>query len=85
MCIGSNFADYCKSGFLFLYAHLRVLIRFIMLANDEIKAMKFLGAGVYTNFTTTIHNAGDMEIIDAYLAGPKGHRLEVKFHYIKEY
>lgn len=39
-------------------------------------------AGVYTNFTTTIHEHGDMSLKDSYLAGPKGGRLLVKFHRI---
>ena len=44
--------------------------------------MKFLVAAVYANFTTSIHDHGSMELQDAYLAGPKGHRLEIKFHKI---
>lgn len=43
-------------------------------------AVKYLFGAVYTNFTTTIHDHGDMEASDGYLAGPKGHRLELKFH-----
>jgi hypothetical protein len=42
--------------------------------------MKWVVGSIYTNFTTTIHDHGDMELIDNYLAGPKGHRLEIKFH-----
>lgn len=45
--------------------------------------MKFLAAGVYASFRTTLQDAGDMELLDAYLAGPKGHRLEIKFHFLK--
>ncbi|KAK4942004.1 hypothetical protein LTR10_018185 [Elasticomyces elasticus] len=44
-----------------------------------INSIKYLFGGVYTNFTTTIHDHGDMTPIDNYLAGPKGHKLEVKF------
>ena len=46
--------------------------------------MKFLFASVYVNFTTTIYDSGDMEAIDSYLSGPKGHRLEIAYHIIKE-
>jgi hypothetical protein len=42
--------------------------------------MKYLVAAVYAHFTTSIHDHGDMELLDSYLAGPKGHRLELKFH-----
>ncbi|KAK5048689.1 hypothetical protein LTR84_005780 [Exophiala bonariae] len=49
-------------------------------SNFAYYSMKFLAAGVYTNYTTTIHDHGDMELQDSYLAGPNGHRLEVKFH-----
>ncbi|CAH0019308.1 unnamed protein product, partial [Clonostachys rhizophaga] len=35
---------------------------------------------VYSNCTPTIHDhGGNMTLIDAYLAGPKGHRLQIKF------
>lgn len=44
--------------------------------------MKYLVATVYSNFTTSIHDHGSMELQDGYLAGPKGHRLELKFHNI---
>lgn len=46
----------------------------------KIPAIKFFFATVYSNFTTTVHDHGAMEPSDGYLAGPKGHRLEVKFH-----
>ncbi|OQE44575.1 hypothetical protein PENCOP_c002G07222 [Penicillium coprophilum] len=46
-------------------------------------SMKFLFAGIYSNFTTTIHDHGDMEPSDGYLAGPIGHRLELKFHLVE--
>jgi hypothetical protein len=46
--------------------------------------MKHNVGSVYTNFTTTIHDHGDMTLIDAYLAGPKGHRLEIKFERVQE-
>ncbi|KIV95020.1 hypothetical protein PV10_02727 [Exophiala mesophila] len=48
--------------------------------NVAIYSIKFLFASVYTNFTTSIHDCGDMTPIDNYLAGPKGHRVEIKFH-----
>ncbi|KAF4973694.1 hypothetical protein FSARC_83 [Fusarium sarcochroum] len=42
-------------------------------------SMKNVVAGIYTNYTTTLHDHGSMELEDAYLAGPKGHKLELKF------
>ncbi|KAF9891228.1 hypothetical protein FE257_004792 [Aspergillus nanangensis] len=45
--------------------------------------IKFLVASVYGNFTTSIHDHGSMELLDAYLAGPKGHRLEIKFDHVE--
>ncbi|KAK5203321.1 hypothetical protein LTR41_010964 [Exophiala xenobiotica] len=53
-------------------------------SNFAYYSIKFLAAAVYTNFTTTIHDHGNMELIDAYLAGPKGHRLETKFYPVDE-
>ncbi|VUC37124.1 unnamed protein product [Clonostachys rosea] len=47
-------------------------------------SMKHNVGSVYSNFTTAIHDHGDMTLIDAYLAGPKGHRLEIKFERIQE-
>ncbi len=41
--------------------------------------MKHAVGSIYTNFETSIHETGDMELIDAYLAGPKGHKVEIKF------
>lgn len=41
--------------------------------------MKYLVSTVYANFTTAIHSNGDMDLLDAYLAGPKGYRLEIMF------
>ncbi|KAJ5798629.1 cytochrome P450 [Penicillium pulvis] len=43
-------------------------------------SIKYFFGSVYSNFTTTIHDHGDMEASDGYLAGPKGHCLELKFH-----
>ncbi|OJJ42395.1 hypothetical protein ASPZODRAFT_1313769 [Penicilliopsis zonata CBS 506.65] len=48
-------------------------------SNFAFYSMKYLVAAIYANFTTTIHDHGDMDLLDAYLAGPKGHRLEIKF------
>jgi hypothetical protein len=45
--------------------------------------MKNVIGSIYTNYTTTIHEHGSMELEDAYLAGPKGHRLEIKFHRVR--
>jgi len=42
-------------------------------------AMKHTIVAIYTNFRTSIHDHGDMEIGDGYLAGPKERRLELKF------
>ncbi|KAI0174935.1 cytochrome P450 [Pestalotiopsis sp. NC0098] len=47
-------------------------------------SIKFLVSSVYANFTTTIHDHGDMEPNDGYLAGPKVHRLEISFHRIHD-
>ncbi|KAJ6099140.1 hypothetical protein N7467_000675 [Penicillium canescens] len=49
-------------------------------SNFAYYSMKYLVAAVYAHFTTSIHDHGDMELLDSYLAGPKGHRLELKFH-----
>lgn len=77
MCIGVNFAYYCE-----LNIHLYIYIG--QPFADKTLAMKFLATAVYTNFTTSIYDHGDMELLDAYLAGPKGHRLEIKFHSVDE-
>jgi hypothetical protein len=45
--------------------------------------MKYLIASIYTNYRTTIHDHGDMDAVDAYMSGPKGHRLELKFHRVE--
>lgn len=71
MCIGSHFAYYCTSCIFFVLLGLTLTYK---------TAMKFLIASIYTNFTTSLHDHGDMELIDAYVAGPKGHRVEVIFH-----
>ncbi|KAL1619277.1 hypothetical protein SLS56_010220 [Neofusicoccum ribis] len=74
MCIGSNFAMYCEP---FSY-----LISLQVLANcyASLPAMTSALAGVYTNFTTIIHEHGDMELMNSYLAGPKDGKLLLKFH-----
>ncbi|TVY70395.1 Cytochrome P450 3A12 [Fusarium oxysporum f. sp. cubense] len=41
-------------------------------------SMKNVVGSVYTNFTTEVHDHGSMALEDAYLAGPEGHRLELK-------
>lgn len=74
MCIGSNFAFYCKylamyTNFSHRYSHI-----------DFLLVMKFLVGGVYANFTTTIADSGAMDLLDGYIAGPIGHRLELNFH-----
>lgn len=46
--------------------------------------MKNVVGSVYTNFTTMLYDHGSMKLEDSYLAGPAGHRLEVKFKRIKE-
>ncbi|KAL4960189.1 cytochrome P450 [Aspergillus stella-maris] len=51
-------------------------------SNFAYYSMKYLVATVYANFTTTIHDHGSMELQDSYLAGPKGHRLELMFHHL---
>lgn len=73
MCIGSNFAYYCTST---------IHVSRTMLTNHV--AIKYLVAAVYANYTTSIHDQGDMDLLDSYLAGPKGHRLELKFHRVSD-
>ncbi|KAH7145511.1 cytochrome P450 [Dactylonectria estremocensis] len=46
-------------------------------------SMKNVVGSLYTNFTTSLHDHGSMELEDAYLAGPVGHRLELKFKRIQ--
>lgn len=46
----------------------------------EFEAMKFLIASIYANFMTEIHEHGDMNLLDSYLARPKGRRLTVLFY-----
>lgn len=46
-------------------------------------AMKYFFASIYSNYATSIHDHGDMDASDGYLAGPKGHRLELKFHLLE--
>lgn len=46
--------------------------------------MKNVLGSIYTNFTTANHDHGSMKLEDAYLAGPSGHRLEIKFERIKK-
>ncbi|KAJ0130432.1 hypothetical protein HZ326_26464 [Fusarium oxysporum f. sp. albedinis] len=46
-------------------------------------SMKNVIGSIYTNFTTTLHDHGSMELEDAYLAGPEGHRLGLKFKLIE--
>lgn len=81
MCIGSHFAYYCKSkefsGF-----HAKQSMGRMLTVCDA--AIKFLVSSVYANFTTTIHDHGDMEPNDGYLAGPKVHRPEISFHRIHD-
>lgn len=45
--------------------------------------MKHVVGSIYTNFSSSIHNAGSMELLDAYLAGPKGHKVEIQFELIR--
>lgn len=45
-------------------------------------AMKWAVAGIYTNYTTTIHEHYDMEQGDAYIAGPKGDKLRLSYHHV---
>lgn len=46
--------------------------------------MKHAVGAIYANFTTTIHDHGDMELQDGYLAGPKGKFMRLKFHLVKQ-
>ena len=44
--------------------------------------MKHAIAGIYTNYTTSVHEHGDMELMDGFTAGPRGNRLHLKFYHI---
>jgi hypothetical protein len=54
------------------------------LADNGVSAIKFLIAGVYSNFITTIHDHGDMQQEGNYLAAPKGLFLNVKFSLLEQ-
>ncbi|PKY02461.1 cytochrome P450 [Aspergillus campestris IBT 28561] len=54
-------------------------------SNFAYYSMKYLVAAVYANYTTSIHDQGDMDLLDSYLAGPKGHHLELKFHRVPKH
>jgi hypothetical protein len=71
MCLGLHFAYYCEC--------LTVDDRYMSMLM-QIIAIKYFFGSIYSNYTTTIHDHGDMEASDGYLSGPKGHRLELKFH-----
>ncbi|CAH0020093.1 unnamed protein product [Clonostachys rhizophaga] len=47
-------------------------------------SMKHAVGSVYTNFISSIHDHGDMTLVDSYLAGPKGHRVEIKFKQVQD-
>ncbi|VUC34757.1 unnamed protein product [Clonostachys rosea] len=49
-------------------------------SNFALLSMKMVTAAIFSNFTTTIYEHGDMELADAYLAGPRGGKLLLKFH-----
>ncbi|CAG9994364.1 unnamed protein product [Clonostachys byssicola] len=42
-------------------------------------SMKHNVGSIYTNYTSSVHSVGSMELMDAYLAGPKGHKVEIQF------
>lgn len=46
--------------------------------------IKLTVAAIYTNFTTSIIESGDMEAIDAYTVKPKGEKLVLKFEPIRD-
>lgn len=85
MCIGSNFAWFCKwklslndTGPHVLRLKLAIVIEGNA-NNYLVTAMKHVVGSIYTNFTSSIHDTGSMELLDAYLAGPKGHKVEIQF------
>jgi hypothetical protein len=47
-------------------------------------AMKHAVGAIYTNFTTSIYDHGDMTLGDGYVAGPKGHSLRLKFSRVND-
>ncbi|KAL3468891.1 cytochrome P450 [Aspergillus californicus] len=68
MCIGTHFAVSCESALYFLFR-----------ADIIMKAMKYVIAAVYSTFRSRIHDHGDMEQSDGYLAGSRGQHLELMF------
>ncbi|OQU99969.1 hypothetical protein CLAIMM_05535 [Cladophialophora immunda] len=52
-------------------------------SNFALYSIKYVVAGIYTNYRTTIYDHGDMDMNDAYMSGPKGHRLELNFHKVE--
>ena len=46
--------------------------------------MKLLLAAIYTNYTTSIIDDTGIEMIDAYVSGPKGNQLTLRFEKASE-
>ncbi len=44
--------------------------------------MKFAIAGIYTNFTSSIVEAPDMEQAEGFTAGPKGGKLVLQYQHV---
>lgn len=92
MCIGSNFAYFCECFTRHPLATSPPTLRapgpILSNLSTEVlivlpSAMKHAVGAIYTNFTTKVDSSGSMELEDAYLAGPAGHRLELKFDRIQ--
>ncbi|KAL4909804.1 hypothetical protein BDW74DRAFT_165181 [Aspergillus multicolor] len=48
-------------------------------SNFALYSMKYVAGAIYSTYRTRIHDHGDMEQKDGYIAGPKGNRLELIF------
>ena len=53
-------------------------------SNLALQEIKLVVASIYTNFTTSIVETGDMEAIDAYTVKPKGEKLVLRFEPSKD-
>ncbi|KAL9103110.1 MAG: hypothetical protein Q9163_001821 [Psora crenata] len=52
-------------------------------SNLAMQEMKLITLAIYSNFTTHIVDDSGIEQVDAYIAGPKSHRLMLRFEHVK--
>lgn len=77
MCIGSHFAIYCGySGYLKTSGVTRVTAGN---GADEILVLKLVVVAIYTDFETSIVDDDGIEQEDAFIAGPTGEKLVLRF------